>query len=92
MGNSKKLYQVKNEACNEQSKSESFDKIKIGDDLISDPQQIANHFNEHFSQVGKRTVASLLTKNVNFSDYLPPPTHTIFFMLPTAPGRFCQLY
>ena len=89
--NSKKLWQVINEACNKRSKLNSVDKLRIGENIISDPQQIANHFNEHFSQVGKKTVASLPTKNVNFRDYLPPPNPHSFFMLPTAPGEVLQV-
>ena len=41
------MWKVINAACNKSKKSNMIDMIKVEDDIISDPQLIANLFNGH---------------------------------------------
>ena len=42
--NPKQMWKVINSACNKNKKSDLIDKIKVGENIISDPQLITKHF------------------------------------------------
>jgi hypothetical protein len=89
--NSKKIWQVINEACNKRPSSCTIDKLKIGDSIVSDKEIIANSFNDHFADIGIKTTSSIPITNANFRDFLPPPSPYSLFMAPTAPGEILEV-
>ena len=89
--NSKKIWQVINEACNKRTSSCTIDKLKIGDSIISDKDIIANSFNDHFAEIGIKTTSSIPITDANFRDFLPPPSPYSLFMAPTAPGEILEV-
>jgi hypothetical protein len=50
--NPKKTWDILKEVTSGQSKQEQIDKIMVNDELVTDPDQIANEFNKFFSNVG----------------------------------------
>ena len=76
------MWKVINAACNKSKKSNIIDKIKIDNNIISDPQLIANLFNDHFAYVGTKVADSIPPTNKNFSEYLPPPSPQSIFLRP----------
>ena len=59
-----------------------IDKIKVENNIISDPQLIANLFNDHFAEVGTKVADSIHATNKDFSEYLPPPSPQSIFLKP----------
>ena len=45
-----------------------IDKIKVEKNIISDPQKIANLFNDHFAEVGTKVADSIHATNKDFSE------------------------
>ena len=90
-GNSKKIWQTINEACNKPSSSSSVDKIEINGIISNDKSKIANAFNSHFVGVGEKVSDFIPKSNVNFKDYLPPPTNNSLFFTPVSPGEMLEV-
>ena len=80
--NPKQMWKVINAACNKSKKSNMIDKIKVENNIISDPQLIANLFNDHFAEVGTKVADSIPPTNKDFSEYLPPPSPQSIFLRP----------
>ena len=80
--NSKKVWDVINEATNSVSKKGSIDCIKIDNVLISDDLDMANNFNNFFSKIGPKTAEKVHHTDKNFRDYLPPPPLNSLFIQP----------
>ena len=57
-------------------------KIKVENNIISDPPLIANLFNDHFAEVGTKVADSIHATNKDFSEYLPPPSPQSIFLKP----------
>ena len=80
--NPKQMWKVINAACNKSKKSNMIDKIRVENNIISDPQLIANLFNDHFAEVGTKVADSIPPTNKDFSEYLPPPSPQSIFLRP----------
>ena len=80
--NPKQMWKVINSACNKNKKSDLIDKIKVGENIISDPQLITNIFNNHFAEVGTKVADSIPESDKDFGDYLPPPSPESMFLRP----------
>ena len=53
------------------------------DVLMSEPVEIANSFNDHFSTIAKKLIDKLPSSPNKFTDYLPPPNSSSMFMSPS---------
>ena len=66
-------------------KTGSCTSLKIGNQVTSDAQSIANHFNLHFVEVGSKLVKKLPSTLNHFGDYLPTATPNSIYFYPTTP-------
>ena len=66
-------------------KTGSCTALKIGNQVTSDAQSIANLFNLHFVEVGSKLVKKLRSTPNHFGDYLPPATPNSIYFYPTTP-------
>ena len=55
-----------------------IDNIIINNEVISDKEKIASHFNVFFSNVASDMISELPSTNSNFEDFLPPPCNETF--------------
>ena len=90
-GDSKKIWETINEACNKKSKSSIIDKLDIDGHITNDESKIANAFNKHFATVGEKVSDFIPKSNVNFRDYLPPPCNNSIFLHPVSPGELVEI-
>jgi len=71
-GNPKKTWQTLNEILGKTKKSDTVENICVGGENVSEPRDIANHFNEFFTSVGKRiseSVSPISTPPEEFVNY-----------------------
>ena len=54
--------------------------FRINEENVSDPQRIANSFNEYFNQIGPQLSRNIShpNRNITFKDFLPVTTHRQF--------------
>ena len=67
------------------AKSNECSSLKIQDNLINDPAEIANNFNNHFATAAANLTSSLPFSNSHFSNYLGPRRKDSMFVWPTSP-------
>jgi hypothetical protein len=53
--NPKKTWETLNEVMGKEKRSANVEKININGNISSDPSDMANHFNEFFTQIGKKS-------------------------------------
>ena len=92
LGNSKEIWKSINELMsrNSTSKSENITSLKYNDRMISDPAEISETFNKHFSEAGLK-LSSQIESTKSYLDYLNPidcvfeittiETNTVFKLL-----------
>ena len=81
--NIKNLINFKPEAKNINVKS-----LYIGEGKVSsNPQEISNCFNKHFTTVGGKTEKRIPNSNRNFNFYLKNPNGKTFTLYPTSPSE-----
>ena len=90
-GDSKKIWKTINEACNKTNKSNKTDKLNVNGVIINDETEIANAFNNHFSQIGEKVSAFIPNKDIDFRQYLPNPTIPSLFLAPVSPGEILEV-
>ena len=56
-------------------------KIRYNDDIVEDPESIANTFNNLFSSIGTNLAEGIPPSAKHFSDYLGTPNPNICFSL-----------
>ena len=60
----------------------------IGEGKVSsNPQEISNYFNKHFTTVGGKTEKRIPNSNRNFNFYLKNPNGKTFTLYPTTPSE-----
>ncbi len=75
----KKTWKTINSIVNiRKTKKNNLTSIKSGNDIISDPHDIANHFNEFFRGIGPKLASKIPTCNKSFRDYLKNPVQETF--------------
>ncbi len=90
-GDSKKIWRTINEACNKSNKSSKIDKLELNGIIINDEAEIANAFNDHFSQIGEKVSAFIPNKDIDFKQYLPNPSIPSLFLAPVSPGEVLEI-
>ena len=71
-------------------KSANCKGLNVDGNNINDPQQLSNHFNDHFTQVSHRLIECLPRTNAHFSNFLPPSSTSIFIW-PTCPMEISNI-
>ena len=81
--NSKKLWKGINELINK-SKSKNAEKIqlKINNNVTTDNETIANHFNRYFTSIASNLVDKLGITTADYKNYLKYPISESFFVTP----------
>ncbi len=70
--NPKKTWETLNEVMGKEKRSANVDKICINGNISNDPSEMANHFNEFFTQIGKKisnSIPSVQKKPEDYIDY-----------------------
>ena len=75
------------------------DKKQLGCKIISaegkdltEPVEIANHFNNYFSTVAENLVKKIPSTNINPSSFLGPNLSNSFYLYPTTPQEIKKNY
>ena len=90
-GDSKKIWETINDACNKKPKSSVIDKLEINGRVSTNESEIANEFNRHFASIGERVSDFIPKSNINFRDYLPQPCNNSLFLEPVSPGEVLEI-
>ena len=90
MKNSKKMWIGLNSLLNRNKKQQNT--IFLEDQgFISDPQNVANKFNDFFLNVAGNLSAKIVQKNTKFQDYLKNPNKSKFSLKETEPGEIVKV-
>ena len=65
--------------------------LMVNNDLISDPKEIANTFNNHFSTIAKELQGNIYHNGQDFTKYLTNRNEHNFFITPTDKHEICNL-
>ena len=90
-GDSKKIWNTINEACNRKNSSAKIDKLEINGSISNNAADIANAFNEHFANIGEKVSEFIPKTKANFREFLPPPMFQSLFLSPTTPGEILEV-
>ena len=77
-----KTWKIINSATNKYKDKVRITKIKFNDVEIGDPLQIANTFNQYFSQIGHNLASNIPPSQNQFSDFLNHPNPNSLFFVP----------
>ena len=64
-------------------KSSGSTSLEVDGNLVNDPIELADAFNEHFATVAEKLVRKLPNSNAKFTDYLTSSNSSSIFMTPT---------
>ena len=81
--NLSKTWKVMNEMCGKNCMRKQITQIKIKDEIIDDPQLIANQFNDYFANVGSNLAKNIPLSSKLPSDFLKGSFPNSMFLLPT---------
>ena len=82
-GNIRQTWKLINEITNKNKPSSDLpDNFMKDGNIITDPIEIANNFNEYFVNVGPKLAAKISPNSVNFSSYLPASNQDSIFLDP----------
>lgn len=89
-GNSKETWNSINELMSRKSKSDTISCLKYETKTISNPAEISEIFNKHFSEIGKKLSETQTPAEKSYQDYLQPVSST-FNLSPTTPSTIFKL-
>ena len=82
-GNIRQTWKLINEITNKNKPSSELpDNFMKDDNIITDPNEIANNFNDYFVNAGPKLADKIPPSNVNFSSYLPASNQDSIFLDP----------
>jgi hypothetical protein len=81
--NLSKTWKVMNEMCGRNSLQKQITKIRVNDETIDDPKQIANKFNEYFTNIGPNLAKSIPTSTKQPLDFLKGSFPNSMYLMPT---------
>ena len=65
-------------------KTKSPSSLLVNNETITNIPQMAEHFNQYFTSIGKNLQKSIPPTKRHFSDYLKDPEQSSFFIQPTT--------
>ena len=89
-GNSRKTWQLINELQSRNTSQTKISELKIGEQVISSPTDIADCFNDHFTSIAKSLADKLPSSSVNPESYLKQ-VNTVFSIDPPSSQIVCKL-
>ena len=81
--NLSKTWKVMNEMCGRNSQQKPITKIRVNDETIDDPQQMATKFNEYFTNIGPNLANNIPASAKRPSDFLKGNFPNSMFLMPT---------
>ena len=87
----KKTWNLINSVLKPGRKKSSIRKLLVNNKLITNPLDIADAFNSHFSSIGNKLKSALPSTNSNFRDYLPQPNPNSFYIAPSTPTEVTSI-
>ena len=79
-GDIKKTWLIINKTLSNKKTSDLSQSFRIGNKLISDPNEIANEFNKYFINIGKQ-ISNQIVPTQSFQSYLTSPTNKRFKLM-----------
>ena len=91
--NCKAVWNGINEIIYSKSKANAWEPnyLLINGKAVSQPKDIAEHFNDYFTSISKELQKHIPPTKRNFSDYLKNPVGESFFLTPTTPEEISDL-
>jgi len=90
--NPKKTWELLKEATYLTKSSDKIEKLNIGGSTVSDPELIANEFNDFFVNVGVQISKSIIPTKAKAEDFMPTLDNLIEIDLGnTNPTHFCDI-
>ncbi len=87
----RKVWSVLREVLGVKKHTKTMDYLEVGDRKITDQQEIANHFNHFFSNLGANLTPDIPTTNKSFRDFLPPRIEDSIFIPPLSLQKTFEL-
>ena len=87
----KKTWNLINSVLKPGRKKSSIRQLLVNNKTITNPLDIADAFNVHFSSVGNKLKSVLPSTNANYRDYLPQPNPNSFYISPSTPTEVASL-
>ena len=87
----KKVWSVLREVLGVKKHTKTMDYLEVGDRKITDKQEIANHFNNFFSNLGANLTPDIPISNKNFREFLPPRIEDTIFVPPLTLQKTFEL-
>ena len=75
-------WKILKQAMNLSNNKSDITKIRYNDDIVEDPENIANTFNNFFSSIGTNLAEGIPPSAKHFSDYLGTPNPNTIFLTP----------
>jgi len=92
INNIKKIWIGINELTNRKVKNrENITCLNINNEIISDPSNVANHFNRYFTSVAKKLADKIKVSEKRFDEYLTSPIEKSIFIQPTCKEEVVKL-
>ena len=82
--NPKKAWKSINNLLGKQTKQTVVNELSIGENILNDPQEIAEGFNEYFSNIGPDLADKIDMSNCNFQTYVKKTTSEFAAFQPTT--------
>ena len=92
-GDSKGTWKALNDLMNWKSKNTQSNEIKISSsEIASNPKQIVNHLNKHFTEIGNKLAYEIPypQNDITFRSYITK-TNTVFKLQKVTPTRMLKL-
>ena len=80
----KRTWQTMNNSLGRAPKASGSTSLEVDGNLVSDPIELADAFNEHFATVAEKLVRKLPNSNAKITDYLTSSNSSSIFMTPTS--------
>src|SRR5271165_2481997 len=87
IGNIKETWKIIGQALKNKTKENIPDFFMIGGKKIEGKQEIVNHFNQYFANIGAQLASTIPQTNKLFNDYLKSPNLRSFTFYPTDPNE-----
>ena len=92
VNNIKKIWSGINSLTNRKTRNKNENIcLNINKEIVSDPVNVANHFNKFYTTVAKKLVEKLKNSTTCFQDYLSKPNENSMFVQPTCKEEIADI-
>ena len=79
----KNTWKIIKQAMNVTKNKSDINTINFNDEIVEDPSDIVNIFNNYFSSIGENLAVNIPPSNKHFVDFLGQPNQKSIFFVPT---------